>query len=258
MLAQNAADIVVLEEDGALDWMSSSVEAAFGCPPVDFVGLPVDGFIHPDDLAACADVLAAVTRGEDRVVRARATAPNGVTHWIEVQARLYIDHAGMPTGLISTYRVVEELMEVEATMEGRARTDLLTELPNRSEILRYLSGVSDRDADTRTGRNIGILFCDLDRFKDINDEHSHAAGDLVLRTLSERISSNRPCGRPYCPGMRGLDSYWAAGDLVNVRRQQRRREGAGAGIPPHLAGQWSDVGAHVEHRCHRAAPRCVH
>jgi diguanylate cyclase (GGDEF)-like protein len=40
---------------------------------------------------------------------------------------------------------------------------------------------------SRTGRGQAVLFCDLDRFKEVNDEHGHAGGDDVLVEIANRL-----------------------------------------------------------------------
>ena len=58
---------------------------------------------------------------------------------------------------------------------------------NRKEILQRISKVTTRGR--RTGEETAVLFCDIDNFKDINDTYGHAAGDEVLRTISERVAA---------------------------------------------------------------------
>ncbi|KPF45524.1 bifunctional diguanylate cyclase/phosphodiesterase [Rhizobium sp. AAP43] len=63
--------------------------------------------------------------------------------------------------------------------------DALTGLPNRTAFIERLAHLIDTP-DSRHDR-IYVLAFDLDRFKEVNDVHGHAAGDHVLRVVAERL-----------------------------------------------------------------------
>jgi diguanylate cyclase (GGDEF)-like protein len=64
--------------------------------------------------------------------------------------------------------------------------DPLTALPNRRYFEDSLAVLLNRTL--RGGRVCGVLFIDLDGFKAINDNHGHKAGDLLLKTVGDRVS----------------------------------------------------------------------
>ncbi len=81
-----------------------------------------------------------------------------------------------------------QMLELGRTREqGRAEglVDALTGLPNRLLFNDRLDTII-REA-TRNGECFAVLFVDLDRFKAINDTYGHAAGDQVLRTVTQRL-----------------------------------------------------------------------
>ncbi|MGI4745661.1 MAG: bifunctional diguanylate cyclase/phosphodiesterase [Janthinobacterium lividum] len=80
-----------------------------------------------------------------------------------------------------------ERLRTEAKMRTLAFSDSLTGLPNRTRFSNLLAvhAASRRERD----EGFSILMIDLDRFKPINDTFGHAAGDLVLRKVADRMSS---------------------------------------------------------------------
>ena len=68
-----------------------------------------------------------------------------------------------------------------------ALTDSLTGLYNRRYAMRHLDGLMRRVA--ATGKTLGVLVCDLDRFKSVNDSFGHAAGDEVLKQFAGRATA---------------------------------------------------------------------
>jgi diguanylate cyclase (GGDEF)-like protein len=67
--------------------------------------------------------------------------------------------------------------------------DPLTGLPNRRAFNERLA------AETGAKRPTGLVMVDLDRFKAVNDLHGHAAGDRLLRIVSQRIQSEMGPGQ---------------------------------------------------------------
>ncbi|QEM69298.1 GGDEF domain-containing protein [Geobacter sp. FeAm09] len=90
-----------------------------------------------------------------------------------------------------------QLMELNARLEFSARTDLLTGLANRWEIMARLE--SEKSRSERYHKHFSILLCDLDHFKAINDGYGHMAGDRVLRAIAEvlrtHVRAGDFCGR---------------------------------------------------------------
>jgi diguanylate cyclase (GGDEF)-like protein len=87
--------------------------------------------------------------------------------------------------LAATAVRILELRRAAGELAHAATRDALTGLPNRALLAEALArAVARRDRSITTP---GVLFIDLDGFKQVNDVHGHAAGDTVLRTVADRL-----------------------------------------------------------------------
>lgn len=81
----------------------------------------------------------------------------------------------------------KHLQSENASLAYRANHDSLTGLPNRAYFVAHLQRVL-HDLEVLGGR-AAVMFIDCDRFKTINDELGHAAGDVVLTNIATRVRS---------------------------------------------------------------------
>jgi Amt family ammonium transporter len=93
---------------------------------------------------------------------------------------------GAKVGYVLTYRDIGERKQTEAKLQHDALHDVLTGLPNRALFLDRLSLALTRRI-RRPEQSCGMLFLDLDGFKEINDSLGHAAGDALLTAVAERL-----------------------------------------------------------------------
>ena len=78
-----------------------------------------------------------------------------------------------------------ERKQLHARLQRMAQYDQLTQLPNR-ELLRDRLKASLTQARLDGGR-MALLYVDLDRFKEVNDTHGHAVGDMLLQAVANRL-----------------------------------------------------------------------
>ncbi|TCL74764.1 bifunctional diguanylate cyclase/phosphodiesterase [Rhizobium sp. BK251] len=106
---------------------------------------------------------------------------------------------GVMTGLVSAVMAVilalgasTYVIDIQSTQAAVERYrhlslhDPLTNLPNRAAFNEHLASLMNRQQGMVA--RLAVLSFDLDRFKEINDVHGHSAGDVVLRTIAERLS----------------------------------------------------------------------
>jgi diguanylate cyclase (GGDEF)-like protein/PAS domain S-box-containing protein len=97
------------------------------------------------------------------------------------------DEQGNPSNYIGLFNDISVQKEQQRLLEYNAYYDGLTSLPNRILLADRLQ--MEMSKTQRYGKKLAIAFIDLDRFKEINDEYGHEAGDHILVIVAARIAS---------------------------------------------------------------------
>lgn len=94
---------------------------------------------------------------------------------------------GQTARYIAVSRDITEQAAQESDLWQRANFDALTGLANRTRLADRLANA--RIHALRHGHGFALFYLDLDRFKPVNDTLGHAAGDVLLRQVAQRISA---------------------------------------------------------------------
>ena len=105
----------------------------------------------------------------------------------KITADAFFDESRKLQGYIATFNAVPLDLNDDTTLQELAYHDDLTGLANRalfSQLLRYEIAHAEREDN-----KFALLFLDLDKFKQINDNLGHEAGDLLLCKIAHKIKS---------------------------------------------------------------------
>lgn len=185
LLADNASDLVLHMRGPQVAWASPSVLRLLGWRDHEIVGKRLETIVHPEDQTQLQHQGVMSDGGQTSRGRARLLDAEGGYHWFDVHGGPFLTSDGKRDGHIAAFRMIEAEVVAERLLDRRARYDTLTGLMNRHEILEQMAAIGE--GSRRSGEATAVLFCDLDKFKDVNDSHGHAAGDEVLRVTADRI-----------------------------------------------------------------------
>jgi diguanylate cyclase (GGDEF)-like protein/PAS domain S-box-containing protein len=106
----------------------------------------------------------------------------------EISLALVRNDAGKVLHHIAIFHDITSRKSQEQKISHQAHYDQLTELPNRYVFIDHL----DREIQNfkRYGVGFALLFIDLNRFKDINDNFGHRTGDIVLQEAANRLKES--------------------------------------------------------------------
>jgi diguanylate cyclase (GGDEF)-like protein/PAS domain S-box-containing protein len=146
--------------------------------------------IEPSDRQAAQAAMGRVLEKDSTgaTIEFRIVTGRGLRRWFETRCTPVRDRDGRLIEIEGIMIDVTERKAAEDKIALLARTDPLTGLANRAafgERLRQLFTASKRG-----GIPFGLLYMDLDHFKDINDTLGHPVGDILLKEVAERLKQS--------------------------------------------------------------------
>jgi len=178
--------ICVAGFDGYFKRVNPAFERTLGYSSRELMERPFVEFVHPDDRDDTDVETGEISDGGRATVhfQNRYLDKEGGVHWIEWTS------VGVPDEerIYAVARDVTERKLLEQELELRSRSDPLTGMLNRRSFDEALE--AQLAHARRYKRGGALLIADLDRFKQINDEFGHAAGDEALRLVSRVLASN--------------------------------------------------------------------
>jgi diguanylate cyclase (GGDEF)-like protein/PAS domain S-box-containing protein len=178
LVAATGAMVVVVDATGRIRMVNPSLERFTGLPAADLLGRFFwDVYVVPGDVLPAQRAFAnAVAAGATFTVEADWLPADGLPRRVAMDNSVLFDPQGRPHGVACVAIDV-------TTVHERSTTDSLTRVRNRAGLFEVLR----RHLDATRGTGCGVLFCDLDDFKAVNDAHGHAIGDLLLVEAAQRL-----------------------------------------------------------------------
>jgi len=175
-IADNMTDLISrLDRRGRVLYASPSHYSVLGYQIDKLIKMSVLDLVHPDDYVTCINTLKmALRQGQTSRHQQRTRHANGTYIWTETVVNP-VNENGRITGIILSSRDITDRKNLEDNLRFLSVHDPLTGLYNRTyfetEMERLNSGRYDP---------VGIMVCDLDGLKLVNDTLGHEAGDRLL------------------------------------------------------------------------------
>lgn len=198
-LLENLSDgVYFVDRDRRLLYWNPAAERITGFAAGEVLGRRCKDMIlnHCDESGTilCGDrcpLLATIRDGRQREAHVYLHHKDGHRKPVRVSASPLRDAAGEVTGAVETFHddgALDRSRRRAADLLDASMRDPLTGVGNRRLGETVLAGWLAQDRPF--GRDFGVLFADLDRFKLINDRHGHHVGDDALKIVARTLADN--------------------------------------------------------------------
>lgn len=190
LITEAISDMVaMIDSDGCFLYASPSFRHGLQRDPDRLLGSPITALAHPDERAslevALDRVMSLPAEDDSREAKVEYRVHMGGSRWAWVESAIRTIPNETNAVVVST-RVIDDRKQLERELVQRATHDPLTGLANRALIAQELT---HKLSTRQPHHGVGLLFCDLDDFKAINDRLGHEAGDTLLVQVARRLKS---------------------------------------------------------------------
>ncbi|MDN7242402.1 PAS domain S-box protein [Planococcus sp. N028] len=192
IITESTFDIITLINlSGLIEYVSPANKKILGYPDHAYIGSPFTTNVHPED---AFDLMESVTSlihgGQPATIEIRFLHQNGHYIWMEVSPTpVLVD--GEVKQLFTIARDITERRRLQDKIAKMAFYDHLSGIPNRRTFDDKLNKAIHQA--NQSGKKVAILMLDGRKFKQINDQFGHDAGDAVIKEMATRLQS---CVRP--------------------------------------------------------------
>jgi diguanylate cyclase (GGDEF)-like protein/PAS domain S-box-containing protein len=193
--------IVIVDGEGRILLANPALQRFTGRSAQELLGRRFfEVYVVPEHVALARDaVTRALATGAAPAQEADWLTGSGERRSVAMCNTVLVDRDGRPFAVGCTARDVTDERAREARLSERARTDGLTGLANRGALFEALQ------RNLAEGPGCAVLFCDLDQFKRVNDDHGHAVGDRLLADVADRLLA--AVGASHLVGRFGGDEF---------------------------------------------------
>ncbi|MBO9687954.1 MAG: diguanylate cyclase [Mitsuaria chitosanitabida] len=176
--------IAYIDADQRLRFLNATFRSWMGMEPAAVLGRTLEDVVGPVLYEPRLQFLKGALAGVRQRFETRSES-NGISRDLLTEYVPDIRPDGTVAGVYTLATDISAFKQVERELDQLSRIDPLTGLPNRRQ---FESRLSEALARTRRNeRTLGLMFLDLDHFKQVNDTLGHAAGDVVLKVFADRV-----------------------------------------------------------------------
>jgi len=188
--SQAAVGIALLSRDGRFLRVNRKLAGIVGFSEIELLQRFYHQVTCPDELAEDRACIARLVAGELRDFQreTRYVRKDGSIVWVAISVSTMREAASGQLRLILAVEDITRRKVAEEALLRMANHDALTGLPNRALLEDRLAHAVCKAQ--RSGRQVGVMFIDLDRFKHVNDSLGHEAGDRLIVEIARRLAGS--------------------------------------------------------------------
>lgn len=185
---QSPASIVITDSQGNIQYVNPKFEEISGYREEELLGknprLLKSGYTSNEEYKKMWETL---TKGKEWHGEFQNIKKNGDFYWEKASISPIINNQGKTTHFVAVKEDITTKKYQEDMLQYQAHYDCLTDIPNRNFALKELDSYIYKAE--KNGENLGLMFLDLDHFKDVNDSLGHDFGDELLKQTANRIKN---------------------------------------------------------------------